>query len=80
MELLNIDAVSAILIVGATMGAVELVKALFDKDWRSAVIILGAGLAGGVAGVLTGYTPLIGIVAGLAASGAITLGQNISGN
>lgn len=78
MELLNIDAVSAILIVGATMGTVEMIKALFDKNFRSAAIIFGAGIAGCIAGILTGYTPLIGIVAGLAASGAITLGQNMT--
>lgn len=78
MELLQIDAVSAILIVGATMGAVELIKALFDKNWRTAVTILGAGVAGCIAGILTGYTPLIGVVAGLAASGTITLGKSIA--
>lgn len=78
MELLEIDAVSAVLIVGAVMGVVEMIKALFGKDWRSAVIIFGAGVAGCVAGLLTGYTPLVGVVAGFAASGAVTLGQNIS--
>ena len=78
MEVLDIDAVSAILIVGATMGVVELVKALFDKNWRTAVIIVGAGIAGAVAGILTGYTPLIGAVAGLAASGTITLGKSFA--
>lgn len=80
MELLNIDATTAVLIVGFTMGFVELIKALFDKNWRTAAIILGAGVAGCIAGVATGYTFLVGIVAGFAASGVITLTQNFGKN
>lgn len=80
MELLNIDATTAVLIVGFTMGVVEFVKALFDKNIRTAVIILGAGVAGCIAGVATGYSFLTGIVAGFAASGVITLTQNFGKN
>lgn len=76
MELLNIDATTAVLIVGFTMGFVEFIKSLFDKDWRVAATIFGAGVAGAIAGVATGYSVLVGIVAGFAASGAITLTQN----
>lgn len=76
MELLNIDATTAVLIVGFTMGAVEFIKALFDTNWRTSAIIFGAGIAGCIAALLTGYSPLVGVVAGLAASGAITLTQN----
>ena len=80
MELLNIDATTAVLIIGFTMGVVEFVKALFDKNIRTATIIFGAAIAGLVAGVATGYTPLVGVVAGLAASGVITLTQNFGKN
>lgn len=80
MELLNIDATTAVLIVGFTMGFVELIKALFDRNWRTAAIIIGAGIAGAIAGLATGYTLLVGIVAGFAASGVITLTQNFGKN
>ena len=53
MELLNIDATTAVLIVGFTMGFVELIKALFDRNWRTAAIIIGAGIAGAIAGLAT---------------------------
>lgn len=74
---LGIDAVSAVLILGATIASVEFIKALFDRDWRSAAIILGAGIVGGFAGLSTGYTFIVGVVAGLTGSGIITISQNI---
>ena len=80
MELLNIDATTAVLIVGFTMGFVEFIKSLFDKNWRTAAIIFGAGIAGAIAGVASGYTIIVGVVAGFAASGVITLTQNFGKN
>lgn len=78
MDLLGIDATSAVLLVGCVMGFVELVKALFDKQWRSAVIVTGAAIVGGLLSLALPIDLITGVVAGLAASGAITLAQNLS--
>lgn len=79
METLGITGVAAILLVGAVMGFVELVKRVFDKDWRAVVIIIGSGLVGGLVSLFPemGFSFLTGVVGGLAASGFITLGQNV---
>ena len=76
---LGIDGVAALLLVGFVMGFVELAKALVDREWRRAIIIAVAGVAGGAVSLLLGIPVVTGIVGGLAASGAITLAQNFSG-
>lgn len=76
-NILGLDAMTAVILTGLVMGAVELVKRLFDKDWRACAIILGAALVGGVSGLLLGITVLQGIAFGLAASGYVTLAQNM---
>lgn len=65
--------------VGAVAGAIELIKRVFDKDWKAVAIIIGAGLVGGLISLFPEmeFTFLTGVVGGLAASGFITLGQNI---
>lgn len=79
METLGITGIAAILLVGAVMGFVELVKRIFDKDWRAVVIIVGSGLVGGIVSLFPemSFSFLTGVVGGLAASGFITLGQNV---
>ena len=79
MEPLGITGVEAILIVGAIAGFVELVKRIFDKDWKAVVTIIGAGLVGGLLSLFPeiSFTFLTGIIGGLAASGYITIGQNV---
>lgn len=77
LSVLGVDGVTALLLVGFVMGFVELAKALYDKDWRKAVVIAVAGVAGGVVAPLIGLPIVTGIVGGLAASGAITLAQNL---
>ena len=74
---LGLDVVATVILTGLVMGGVELIKRLFDKDWKAAAIIAVAGIIGGVAGPALGITVLEGIVYGLAASGYITLAQNI---
>ena len=76
-ELLGLDAMTAIILTGLVMGGAELIKRLFDKDWRAAAIIASSALIGGLAGMALGITILQGIAFGLAASGYITLAQNI---
>ena len=68
-------------IVGAVVGFVQLVKSLFDRDYRSAVIIAGSAVIGGLAGffAIEGLTVSTGIVAGLLASGAVTIAQALGG-
>lgn len=80
MEAIGITGVSALLLVGAVAGFVELVKCLFAKEWRSAVIIVGSGLVGGLLSLFPemDFSFLVGVVGGLAASGVITIGQNIA--
>lgn len=77
LSILGIDATSALLLVGFVMGFVELAKALFDKEYRVAIVIAVAAVAGGIVALPLGINIIIGIVGGLAASGAITLAQNI---
>lgn len=77
LSVLGIEPVTAILLTGFVIGFVELAKALFDREWRKAIVIAVAGIAGGVVAPFIGLEIVTGIVAGLAASGAITLVQNI---
>lgn len=62
-------------------GFVQLVKSLFDGDYRSATIITGSAVIGGIAGFLQvqGIDVATGIMAGLSASGLITVSKAIGG-
>jgi len=77
MEVFELDPVTAAILLGMVAGVVELVKRAFDKDWKATATIIGAGCAGGITSLLMGVNPLMGIVVGLAASGYITIVQNI---
>lgn len=78
MESIGITGVQAILLVGAVAGFVELVKRIFDKDWKTVITIIGSALVGGLLSLFPeiSFSFLTGIVGGLAASGVITIGQN----
>ena len=73
----GLDAMTALILTGLVMGGAELIKRLFDKDWRAAAIIVSSAVIGGLAGMSLGITVLQGIAFGLPASGYITLAQNI---
>lgn len=77
MEVFNLDPVATAVILGMVAGAVELVKRAFEKDFKAVAIIIGAGVAGALSALLLSINPLIGAVVGLAASGYITIVQNI---
>lgn len=77
MEPFNIDPIVAAILLGMVSGVVELIKRLFEKDWKAVAIILGAGITGALVGLLVAINPLIGAVIGFAASGYITIAQNI---
>ena len=78
MELLqSLDPMSAAIMLGLIAGVVELVKRVFDKDWRAVATIIGAGAVGALAGLALAISPLTGLAIGLAASGYITIAQNV---
>lgn len=77
MEVFDLDAVTVAILLGMVAGAVELIKRLFEKDWKVVAIIAGAGITGCLVGWAIGVNPFIGAVVGLAASGYITIAQNI---
>jgi hypothetical protein len=77
MEVFNLDPVTAAILLGMVAGVVELIKRAFDKDWKAVCIIAGAGAAGALVGLAITINPLIGAVVGFAASGFITIAQNI---
>ena len=77
MEVFDLDAITTAILLGMVAGVIELIKRAFEKDWRAVAIILGAGVTGALVGMLISVNPLIGAVVGLAASGYITIAQNI---
>lgn len=77
MDVFNLDPVVAAILLGMVAGVVELIKRLFEKDWKAVAIILGAGITGALVGLAISVNPLIGAVIGFAASGYITIAQNI---
>lgn len=77
MEPFNLEPVAAAILLGMVAGVVELVKRLFKKDWKAVAIIISAGVAGALTALAIAINPLIGAVVGLAASGYITIVQNI---
>ena len=77
MEVFDLDPVAAAILLGMVAGVIELIKRAFEKDWKAVVIIAGAGITGALVGLLISVNPLIGAVVGLAASGYITIAQNI---
>lgn len=77
MEPFNLEPVAAAILLGMVAGVVELIKRLFKKDWKAVAIIIGAGITGALTALAIAINPLIGAVVGLAASGYITIVQNI---
>lgn len=78
MEVFNLDPVTTAILLGMVAGVVELIKRAFEKDWKAVAIIIGAGITGALTALLIAVNPLIGAVVGLAASGFITIAQNIA--
>lgn len=77
MENLGLDALATVVLTGLVAGTVEFIKRIFDGDWRAATTIVAAGIVGGFGAMFFGATFPVGIVFGLAASGYITIAQNI---
>lgn len=68
-----------VLVTTMVIGLVEFVKALFDRDYRTAVIIVGSALVGAACGFagIEGLTVATGIVIGLGASGVVSVAKKI---
>lgn len=77
MEVFNLDPIVTVIMLGMVAGVVELVKRAFEKDWRATATIVGAGIAGGLTALMLAVNPLIGVVIGFAASGYVTIAQNV---
>lgn len=77
MEVFDLDPVAMVAILGMVAGIVELVKRVFDRDWKAVITIVGAGVAGALVSIPFTVSPIIGAVVGLAASGYITIAQNL---
>ena len=77
MELLNISP----FVVVAVAGVTELIKALFDKNYRTAAIIAASAAVGALAGfgVVDGLNVITGVMAGLSASGLVTIANKFGG-
>jgi hypothetical protein len=68
-----------VLLTTMIVGVVELVTSLFDRNFRTAVIIVCAALVGAVCGVfgVEGLDVATGIAVGLAASGVVTVAKKV---
>lgn len=80
MDFPELDAVTTFIMLGMVAGVVEMVKRAFAKDWRAVAIIFGAGVTGGLVAIPLGVSVLAGVVVGFAASGLVTIAQNIGWN
>lgn len=78
MEILGLSTLATVVLTGLVAGGTELVKRIFDADWRAVVTIIIAALIGGLGGMVFGTQFLVGAVFGLAASGYITIAQNVA--
>lgn len=78
MEILGLSALATVVLTGLVAGGTELVKRLFDADWRAVATIIVAALIGGAGGLVFGANFLVGMVFGLASSGYITIAQNVA--
>lgn len=61
----------------AVVGVVELIKRVFDKDYKTAAIIAGAAAVGALGGFAVGIPWIAGLVIGLEGSGVITAASYI---
>lgn len=77
MEVFDLDVVTTAILLGMVAGVIEMIKRAFEKDWKSVAIIAGAGVTGCLVSWAIGVNPFIGAVVGLAASGYITIAQNV---
>lgn len=78
MEILGLSSLATVVLTGLVAGGTELVKRVFDRDWRTVATIIVAAIIGGLGGLVFSADFLVGMVFGLASSGYITIAQNIA--
>lgn len=64
----------------AVVGAVELVKRVFSKDFRAVAIIIVAAIVGAILAPQVAITWFNGLILGLGASGVVTAASKLGGN
>ena len=76
-----LDPTATALLIAAVIGATELVKQAFDKNWRVVVIIAVSALLGGFGAMLlvdgTALVFFSGLAVGLGASGVVTTAKKL---
>lgn len=83
MEVFNLDPITTAIMLGMVAGVVEFVKAacaaIFTDwhQWKTCAIIAAAGITGALTANAMALNPLMGAVVGFAASGYVTIAQNI---
>ncbi|MDO4271917.1 MAG: hypothetical protein Q4C83_02990 [Candidatus Saccharibacteria bacterium] len=74
-----LDPVAVCITMTTVIGMVELIKRLFDGDYRAAVTIVGAGIAGTLIALPLGIAWYYGLVLGIAGSGVVTIASKVNG-
>ena len=83
MEIFDLDPMTVTIFLGMVAGIVEFLKhawsAIFEDwhEWRTCAIIAVAGITGALTALWMGADMLMGAVVGFAASGYITIAQNV---
>lgn len=83
MEIFDLDPMTVTIFLGMVAGIVEFLKhawsAIFEDwhEWRTCAIIAVAGITGALTALGMGADVLMGAVIGFAASGYITIAQNV---
>lgn len=83
MEIFNIDPVVMAVMLGMVAGLVEFIRHAWTgiftdwKEWKTCLIIAVAGGTGAITAAMMGLNPLVGAVVGFAASGYVTIAQNV---
>lgn len=83
MEVFDLDPMTVTIFLGMVAGIVEFLKhawtAIFEDwhEWRTCAIIAVAGITGALTALGMGADVLMGAVIGFAASGYITIAQNV---
>ena len=83
MEIFDLDPMTVTIFLGMVAGIVEFLKhawtAIFEDwhEWRTCAIIAAAGITGALTALGMGADVLMGAVIGFAASGYITIAQNV---
>lgn len=77
MSDLGITGVNAVILSLFVAGFVDMIKYAFNKEWLKMATIITAAISGLVGGMMIGIHPIMGMCAGFAASGAISVVKRV---